>query len=173
MPDEFTNAGVVCVRDGSVLLVQRSSTEASLPGYWEFPGGKIEPGERPAQAAYREFREECGCEPVIGNVVGTFSWTSDGRRKTEVVFSGQVTGTIRLDSDHCAYAWVRPSDLAEGRYRCSPEVESVVRVCVLGKHLALADVYMSLGEAEKQTADGVPLLDGERVFKYLRDKHAR
>lgn len=39
--------------------------------------------------------------------------------------------------------------------------------------LALAEVYRKLGEAEKQIADGVPLLDGEQVFKRLREKHGQ
>lgn len=39
--------------------------------------------------------------------------------------------------------------------------------------LALAEVYRRLGEAEKQIADGVPLLDGEQVFKRLREKHGQ
>lgn len=39
--------------------------------------------------------------------------------------------------------------------------------------LALTDVYKKLGEAEKQIADGVPLLEGEQVFKHLKEKYAR
>jgi 8-oxo-dGTP diphosphatase len=126
MTQDFTNASVACVRGDSVLLVQRSWAESSFPGYWEFPGGNVEPGEAPIETARREFAEECGCGAAIGDAVATFSWWSHGHRKVEVVFNGRVTGTIRLDGDHCAYAWVRPDDLAEGRYLCSPEVKSVV-----------------------------------------------
>ena len=41
------------------------------------------------------------------------------------------------------------------------------------RKMALLDVYQKLAEAEKQIADGVPLLDGEEVFKKLRTKYAR
>jgi hypothetical protein len=41
------------------------------------------------------------------------------------------------------------------------------------RQLALVDVYKKLGEAEKQIADGVPLLEGEQVFKRLRKKYAK
>lgn len=126
MAEEFTTASVACVRGDSVLLLQRSQTETSFPGYWEFPGGNVEPGETPIEAAHREFAEECGCEVSIGEAVASFSWWSDGRQKIEVVFGGRASGTMRLDSDHCAYAWVRPGDLTGGRYLCSPEVKSVV-----------------------------------------------
>ena len=51
--------------DGRVLLTQRPEGK-SMAGLWEFPGGKIEPGELPVAALAREMREELGielCEP--------------------------------------------------------------------------------------------------------------
>jgi len=48
-------------RDGTVLLAQRLPG-TPYPGYWEFPGGKLEPGESPAQALARELREELGID---------------------------------------------------------------------------------------------------------------
>ncbi|AYO31228.1 MAG: hypothetical protein PWR06_2279 [Thermoanaerobacteraceae bacterium] len=41
------------------------------------------------------------------------------------------------------------------------------------KHFALADVYKKLNEAEMQVTNGVPLLNGEQVFKRLRDKYVK
>ena len=49
----------VVVDDGRVLIGQRPAGVA-LAGLWEFPGGKIEPGESPAEAAVRECLEETG-----------------------------------------------------------------------------------------------------------------
>jgi 8-oxo-dGTP diphosphatase len=48
--------------DGRVLLAQRP-TGKQHAGLWEFPGGKVEPGETPEQALVRELREELGIEP--------------------------------------------------------------------------------------------------------------
>ena len=48
-------------RDGRVLLAQRLAG-TPFPGYWEFPGGKLEPGESPRQALSRELHEELGIE---------------------------------------------------------------------------------------------------------------
>ena len=45
--------------DGRVLIAKRPADKA-MPGLWEFPGGKIEPGERPEDAIIREIREELG-----------------------------------------------------------------------------------------------------------------
>jgi 8-oxo-dGTP diphosphatase len=54
-------AGIVQRADGRVLLAQRPPGKP-WAGYWEFPGGKIEPGEQPRQALARELHEELGIE---------------------------------------------------------------------------------------------------------------
>ena len=41
------------------------------------------------------------------------------------------------------------------------------------RQLAMVDVYRKLAEAEKQLAEGLPLVDGEQVFQRLREKHGR
>jgi 8-oxo-dGTP diphosphatase len=48
-------------RDGRVLLAQRPEGK-SMAGLWEFPGGKVEPGETPEAALVRELHEELGIE---------------------------------------------------------------------------------------------------------------
>ena len=57
------------VRDaaGRILLSQRRADQ-SLPLCWEFPGGKVEPGEAPEVALVREIGEELGCEVKVGGI---------------------------------------------------------------------------------------------------------
>jgi 8-oxo-dGTP diphosphatase len=54
-------AAVIERRDGSFLLAQRPPGKL-YAGYWEFPGGKVEPGEDPARALFRELHEELGID---------------------------------------------------------------------------------------------------------------
>ena len=60
----FVAAGLL-VRDGEVLICQRRPDQP-MALQWEFPGGKIEPGESPEQALSRELHEELGIAAVIG-----------------------------------------------------------------------------------------------------------
>jgi mutator protein MutT len=61
----LTVVAAIIVNDGKVLICQRSRTD-SFPLKWEFPGGKVEAGETPAQALAREVLEELGAQAIIG-----------------------------------------------------------------------------------------------------------
>jgi 8-oxo-dGTP diphosphatase len=54
------------VSRGDRILVTRRKAEADRGGLWEFPGGKVEPGETEPAALVREIREELGCGVVVG-----------------------------------------------------------------------------------------------------------
>jgi 8-oxo-dGTP diphosphatase len=66
MTRKLVVAGVI-IRDGRVLITQRTATQ-SLALKWEFPGGKVEPGEAPVDALVRELREEIGVTVRVGRV---------------------------------------------------------------------------------------------------------
>ena len=57
--------GVLIREDGRMLLSSRPEGKP-YAGYWEFPGGKVEPGESPEAALIRELREELGIEASVG-----------------------------------------------------------------------------------------------------------
>jgi 8-oxo-dGTP diphosphatase len=56
--------GAAVLRGGRVLAARRT-TPPETAGRWEFPGGKVEPGEHPDAAVVRELREELGCTVAV------------------------------------------------------------------------------------------------------------
>jgi 8-oxo-dGTP diphosphatase len=62
------------VKDDKVLICQRTRHQA-MPLKWEFPGGKIEPGENLEDALYRELEEELGILAAVGRKVATIRHT--------------------------------------------------------------------------------------------------
>jgi 8-oxo-dGTP diphosphatase len=56
------------IRREHYVLMSRRRADQPMPLLWEFPGGKIEPGESPATALVREVREELDCDIEVGRV---------------------------------------------------------------------------------------------------------
>lgn len=56
---------IAVVQSGDRFLVGLRPEGIALAGHWEFPGGKVEPGEEPSAAAMRECREESGLEVIV------------------------------------------------------------------------------------------------------------
>jgi 8-oxo-dGTP diphosphatase len=77
-------AGIV-VESQRVLLAQRSRSR-SFPLLWEFPGGKVEPGETPEAALVREFGEELGIEIEPLATYGTIEYLGRDGKNVRVVF---------------------------------------------------------------------------------------
>ena len=109
-------AGVIRDAQGRVLLASRTEGR-DLAGLWEFPGGKVEPGETPDVALARELREELGIEARVGEPIIRVPQQYPGKRLVldvrEVTFSGLPEG---LDGQ--ALAWVPVDELA--RYPMPP-----------------------------------------------------
>lgn len=62
----------VIIKDGKVFATQRGYGQ--WKDWWEFPGGKIEPGECPQEALVREIREELDAEIEVGGLMETVEW---------------------------------------------------------------------------------------------------
>jgi len=100
--------------DGRVLIARRPEGKA-LAGLWEFPGGKVEPGERPEAALIRELNEELGID-VQEACLAPFVFASHAYDSFHLVmplylcrrWSGLVVAR-----EHAALAWVRPNALPD------------------------------------------------------------
>src|ERR1700744_3366976 len=79
-------AAAVLIEESRVLLTQRRAG-AHLAGAWEFPGGKVEPGEDPREALRRELAEELGIAARVGDVVEvTFHRSEDADKAVLLLF---------------------------------------------------------------------------------------
>ena len=97
-------------RDGQILLRQRREDE-TLPGLWEFPGGKVEDGETPEEAAAREVREEMGVEAVGLTLLRTIDHAYSDRNVQLWVFEGTCSGEPRTP-DGARWTWTTAAGLA-------------------------------------------------------------
>ncbi|MBB5152987.1 NUDIX domain-containing protein [Saccharopolyspora phatthalungensis] len=97
---------------GRVLLVRRSETD-SRGGEWEFPGGKVDPGEDLGTALHREVVEETGLHIAeVTGYLGAFDYIAQrGTYNRQHTWSVTVTAIddVRL-TEHDAYAWVSAAD---------------------------------------------------------------
>lgn len=102
--------GVALFR-GDRVLAARRTTPQEAAGRWEFPGGKVEPGETPQDALVREVREELGCEIEVDG------WLAGRVLISEVL--ELAVGFARLAAgepvpvEHDQVRWLSADELAE------------------------------------------------------------
>jgi 8-oxo-dGTP diphosphatase len=95
------------------LLAARRSRPAHLAGRWEFPGGKVDPGETPEEALHRELREELGVRVELGDeVVGPEhgTWVITDRHVMRLWFARIVDGEPEPLVEHDDLAWLEPGE---------------------------------------------------------------
>lgn len=95
--------------DPGALLVARRSAPEQLAGLWEFPGGKVEPGEEPEAALVRELGEELGIGVRLGMELPSGSdagWPLNERASMRVWFAEVVRGEPLPLEDHDELRWV-------------------------------------------------------------------
>lgn len=100
--------------DGRVLLAQRPEGK-SLAGLWEFPGGKVEPGESPEDALIRELREELGIE-TKASCLAPLTFASHSYPDFHLLmplFACRRWEGMAVGQEGQTLAWVRPERLRD------------------------------------------------------------
>ena len=92
------------VHDGELLLVKRK--RAPFEGWWDIPGGFLEPGEEPAAGVAREVREESGLEVEVARLVGVYPDAYEFRGETfatlSLYYECRVAGGVAAAGDDAA-----------------------------------------------------------------------
>lgn len=128
----ITVVAAVIERDGRILICQRLKTDP-FPLKWEFPGGKVEPGESPGEALKRELQEELGVTLGRSREIARAEQTVPQLREPrEIRFFA-----VDIGSDEIApqvfeqVLWVQPKELAQ--YDFLPANATLVAHLATGK----------------------------------------
>ena len=102
-------AAAVIVRDGKVFATQRGYGD--WKDWWEFPGGKLEPGESPEETLVREIREELSAEIEVGKLLRTVEWDYPAFHITLHCFICTLLSDALHLNEHEAARWLCKDDL--------------------------------------------------------------
>ncbi|MCX6576874.1 MAG: (deoxy)nucleoside triphosphate pyrophosphohydrolase [Candidatus Aminicenantes bacterium] len=101
------------IEQGGKILIAKRRAGDRFAQLWEFPGGKLEPGESPGQCLQRELREELGVETRLEGFIGSFPFASPVLSIELVAYKVSiVSGRLAL-SDHEELRWVSPAVLGD------------------------------------------------------------
>jgi 8-oxo-dGTP diphosphatase len=114
-----TPVNVCCAiieHEGKILIAQRG-VRMNNPGKWEFPGGKIEPGETPEQCLKREIQEELDLKICITGSLSPVTYKYPDKTITLIPFICKSDCRLPNLSEHQNVAWISPEVL--DKYDCS------------------------------------------------------
>ena len=96
---------------GRVLLLRRSAANKHFVGKWEWPGGKVDPGEDFADAVVREVKEETGLDVAITALAGATEFEMPRAHVVLLCLEARLTGgQLELSAEHDAAEWVTFAD---------------------------------------------------------------
>ncbi|WP_309739977.1 8-oxo-dGTP diphosphatase MutT [Chamaesiphon sp. OTE_20_metabat_361] len=110
LPHKKIGAGVIWSPSGQVLIDKRKA-EGTMGGLWEFPGGKIEPGETVPECIVREIREELAIEISVGKHLISIEHTYPTFQITLIAHHCQHISGIPQPIESDEVRWINVEDL--------------------------------------------------------------
>ena len=107
-------AAAIIQHDGKILACQRGY--GPMKDGWEFPGGKIEPGETPQQALVREIREELDTTIEVGDLIAIVEHTYPEYHVVLQCFWAKVVDGALTLREHEAARWLSKSELGSVKW---------------------------------------------------------
>ena len=102
---------VIFDKDGRCLLLKRSMRSRNYPGKWEFPGGKVDRGERFDDALLREVREETGLAGKLKCFIGAAKAEMPHVIAVQLVMEVEVAGVPVNSPEHEGSTWATPGEM--------------------------------------------------------------
>lgn len=94
------------------LFLRKSVHDKDDPNCWDLPGGGIEFGEQPFEAAVREAKEEAGIKVKITKILAVWAMPNSNQWSIEFLVQGRyMSGRIKLSPEHSAFQWVEKQEL--------------------------------------------------------------
>jgi 8-oxo-dGTP diphosphatase len=100
----------IVVRDGRVLLTKRPEDKRH-PGMWEFPGGKVDPGESPEEALRRELKEELDVEARVERIFEVVHYCYEWGAVLILAYSCSLLSGPIKNIGVAEHRWVPPAEL--------------------------------------------------------------
>lgn len=135
--------GVVCLRDGEVLLIRRGREPRM--GEWSLPGGRIEPGERAVEAALRELREETGVEAELTGLIDVVDglFPQHGRHYVLIDYAVRWVSGEPMAGDDAAEAAFMPVEEAMRRVDWDETRRIIAMAALLAESETISPVSMA------------------------------
>ena len=109
IPNGLTQVVAAVIHDGQGRIYATQRGYGDVKGKWEFPGGKIEPGEKREEALKREIREELGTEITIERYIDSIEWDYPDAHLSIYCYLCRFNGTPTL-KEHMDAKWLDKKD---------------------------------------------------------------
>lgn len=126
-------AAIIENNENEILCALRSPS-MSLPNLWEFPGGKVEPGENINTALEREIEEELGCRIKALEVFCDTVHEYDSFKINLICITSSIISGEPIASEHSKLIWLKPENLQSLKW-ASADISAVKKLMPTKKEL--------------------------------------